>query len=291
MKRATRKPLLAAILALILGPIGFVYVQWRIAVTTAIGLCCLVLYATTLSNDIPNNWYLINGLTLAYQAYVVTRIRNILYCSQDKYANKLNTWSAAVLVGVRCLAALIAINMVLLTLTSAYHALDADNFLRAIILSFLSLAAIPIYLFIVYFVVGLVNAKGENVLIHSANSLRLRSRRAFMRFYADSPEIHSIADSPEGEVVYALHTYFENLVKEVESFLPFIPKSLSMRKFWGNKLDKAISISAALQHAISVTALNPILNGESLSSIKLRRAILIDVYGISEDSAELLVSD
>ena len=90
-----RNPMLAAVLILFLGPIGFVFVGWRYALLAFI---LLLFFASVLTVvGFPAPWWIKYFIlpALAYKGYKIVSFRNNLISDGDQDVRYLNTFCGA----------------------------------------------------------------------------------------------------------------------------------------------------------------------------------------------------
>jgi hypothetical protein len=90
-----RNPVIAAVLSLFLGPLGCIYVGWRYAIMAVVVFSVFVLVVAVAGFTLPQWLEYVILPVLAWKAFTICSVRNILIEAGDDQARALDTFPTA----------------------------------------------------------------------------------------------------------------------------------------------------------------------------------------------------
>jgi hypothetical protein len=127
----------AALLAVVLGPLGYLYIGWRYAVTaTAVFILFILIFSILLF--VP--WWLkyINVLAFAVMAVMICQVRNSIVKARDEDIFAFNTFPVATFAMTTLLPMLVVVDTASVGVTVAINRLVAGETARGLVTLFLS---------------------------------------------------------------------------------------------------------------------------------------------------------
>ncbi len=156
-----KHPATAAILTLILGPLGYLYIGWRYALSSfiiiviSIILCSVALF-------IPTWLQYVNVLVLAFWSVQICQIRNIIISEKHSDAFAFNTFPVAIFAMTTLLPLLATVDTVTIGIFVSIRRMIGGEIGKSLIILLL---AMPFLSFVHYFVSSLIAAGIDKLVL------------------------------------------------------------------------------------------------------------------------------
>jgi len=143
-----KHPAIAALLTIIFGPFGYLYIGWRYALAAVI---CFVLFVIlfTLVAFIPVWLKYVNVLFFAFLSVQICQIRNMIINEKHSDAFAFNTFPVAIFAMTILLPLLATVDTAVIGIFAAIRAMIDGNLSKGLVILFL---ATPVISFVHYFV-------------------------------------------------------------------------------------------------------------------------------------------
>lgn len=92
-----KSPILAGILGFVFGPLGYLYIGWRYAISATVVFLIFIFVVVVTGFPIPSWMKYIILAMLAYKGFTIVSVMNNLVDSHDEHVSALNTFPFAVM--------------------------------------------------------------------------------------------------------------------------------------------------------------------------------------------------
>jgi len=163
-----KNPVIAAVLALIFGPLGYLYINWRYAITSFVIFFIFTAVIVAVNLPIPDWIKLVILPVLAWKAYTICAVYNAMLETEDENINSFRSFPIAVFAMTDLLIGIALAYAVSIGLYIGVHLLINGNILKGIAMVILGTPLLAwvanlVFGFIAVAIDAIFQTKAENI--------------------------------------------------------------------------------------------------------------------------------